>query len=119
MKQTPESAFRFDSELPILAEEGFVRTVPKGLGTKQALLRQLHNLLQFPDYCGSNWDAIEECIRDLSWLPPGRVVLAHQDLPPLDDPQDLHTYLSILRGAVKKFARSKDRRFVVAFPEQA
>ena len=24
--------------------------------------------MMFPDYFGNNWDAFEECIRDMSWI---------------------------------------------------
>ena len=29
----------------------------------------------FPDYFGRNWDAVDECLRDLSWLPADGYVL--------------------------------------------
>lgn len=29
----------------------------------------------FPDYFGRNWDALDECLRDLSWLPAEGYVL--------------------------------------------
>jgi hypothetical protein len=29
----------------------------------------------FPDYFGRNWDAVDECLRDLSWLPAEGYVL--------------------------------------------
>jgi Barstar (barnase inhibitor) len=29
----------------------------------------------FPDYFGRNWDAVDECLRDLSWLPARGYVL--------------------------------------------
>jgi RNAse (barnase) inhibitor barstar len=29
----------------------------------------------FPDYFGHNWDAVDECLRDLSWLPAEGYVL--------------------------------------------
>lgn len=36
--------------------------------SKDELLRQLSQVMKFPDYFGSNWDALEECLNDLSWL---------------------------------------------------
>ena len=36
---------------------------------KQAFVEMLARELRFPSYFGGNWDAVEECIRDMSWLP--------------------------------------------------
>ena len=35
----------------------------------------LAEALGFPDYFGHNWDALDECLRDLSWLPGTGYVL--------------------------------------------
>ena len=37
--------------------------------SKEDLLRRLSEEMKFPSYFGSNWDALEECLNDLSWLP--------------------------------------------------
>ena len=50
-------------------------TVPLHISSKAALLAVLAEQLRFPGYFGWNWDGFEECVRDLSWLPPGRVIL--------------------------------------------
>lgn len=47
--------------------------------TKQELLRAFAVTLSFPDYFGHNWDALEECVRDLAWLPPGNLLLIFQN----------------------------------------
>lgn len=31
--------------------------------------------LQFPDYFGENWDAFDECLNDLDWLPADKYIL--------------------------------------------
>ncbi len=36
--------------------------------TKKDLLEQIASCLSFPDYFGMNWDALDECLMDLSWL---------------------------------------------------
>ena len=46
------------------------------IATKADFLTICANVMQFPDYFGYNWDAFEDCLTDLSWLPaPGYVVL--------------------------------------------
>ena len=38
------------------------------LKNKEQLLMALKEGLCFPDYFGFNWDALQDCITDLSWL---------------------------------------------------
>ena len=38
-----------------------------GVSDKGALLDRLAAALQFPDWFGRNWDALEDCLADLSW----------------------------------------------------
>lgn len=114
------SAFRFDeSDLP--ASPTLVAEVPVGITSSEALLEELYQRLRFPDYFGGNWNALEECIRDLSWLPAGPVVLKHHDLPLAGDVAGQKIYLSILRDAVEKRLPVPGQRLpdlVVVFPSE-
>jgi hypothetical protein len=93
--------------------------VPGGIENKAALLEALFLALHFPEYFGGNWDALEECIRDLSWLPPGDVVVRHEALPLSDDRASLSTYLAILTDAMKKWKATGERRLFIVFPLSA
>jgi len=67
------------------------------LRRKRDLLRAVAGGLKFPSYFGYNWDALEECLNDLSWLNEySSLVLAHKCLPLADEGQR-RTYLDILR----------------------
>ncbi len=69
------------------------------LRRKQDLLRVLASGLKFPDYFGWNWDALDECLCDLSWLDaPAGIVLLHKYLP-LADKHQRQIYFDILRRA--------------------
>jgi hypothetical protein len=39
-----------------------------GARDKSELLTRLSRDLRFPDWFGRNWDALEDCLTDLSWL---------------------------------------------------
>lgn len=78
--------------------------VPANILSTESLLEALSIALRFPDYFGQNWNALDECICDLSWLPPGDVVIIHKDLPLVDDHGSLSIYLCILRDAVRNWA---------------
>ena len=38
-----------------------------GQGTKDAILKAMADALEFPRWFGGNWDALEDCLTDLSW----------------------------------------------------
>lgn len=52
-------------------------------GTRMGSPRQLFDewaaVLQFPVYFGENWDAFDECLNDLAWLPMGPCALVILD----------------------------------------
>lgn len=60
---------------------------------KRALLGALAAALEFPDWFGHNWDALEDCLTDLSWIRAsghlivieGSACLARDDLGVLCD----------------------------------
>ena len=47
---------------------------------KAGLLEALGWALEFPDYYGANWDALEECLLDMSWREgPIALYIRHAD----------------------------------------
>ena len=88
--------------------------IPAGISTKSALLDALPKELRFPEYFGRNWDALVECLRDLSWLPLGRVVLVHDALPQLDE-ENLRTYVQILESVIRDGEVDESRELVIIF----
>ena len=100
------------------ASPALVAEVRPGIQNKADLLAALAESLRFPEYFGGNWDALQECIRDLSWLPAGSVVLKHHDLPLDADPSGVKTYLSILKDAVDRWSGTSDRSLTVTFPPE-
>src|SRR4051794_38722924 len=68
--------------------------------------------LQFPYYFGHNWDAFDECINDLGWLPAKHYVIgiSHSNLLLTRDEKRLTTLIDILRGAANAWpTHEKDR----------
>ena len=51
----------------------------KDAGGKDAMLRALAQALAFPEWFGGNWDALEDCLTDLSWRPADGYVLLLED----------------------------------------
>jgi hypothetical protein len=95
-----------------------------GAADKEALLARLALALGFPDWFGGNWDALEDCLADLSWRGgAGHVLLIerHGELP-LDD---LGVLIDILQAAAEHwagrgqpfFAVFVDAEGVLALPE--
>jgi RNAse (barnase) inhibitor barstar len=70
--------------------------------------------LQFPDYFGENWDALDECLRDLEWLPGDAylLVLTDADLVLDRDADQFGTLLKVLENAANEWATAQDSQGV-------
>jgi hypothetical protein len=47
----------------------------KGVSEKEALMQHIARALEFPRWFGGTWDALEDCLSDLSWSKAGGHVL--------------------------------------------
>jgi RNAse (barnase) inhibitor barstar len=70
--------------------------------------------LQFPDYFGENWDALDECLSDLEWLPGDAylLVVTEADLLLDREPDHLRTLLEVLERAGGEWAKALDSQGV-------
>ena len=59
---------------------------------RQAFFSLLGQALLLPDYFGGSWDALDDCMRDLSWLPEHDLTLTFQGLAHV--PQPLQTQIA-------------------------
>ncbi len=108
--------FRFNDSRLELAPPHFQARIPIGIRTKDELLSSLRVALRLPDYFGRNWDALWDCICDLSWIPDSQVVVLHRDLPLDSEIGQLQTYLSILHDAARYWEARRAHDLVVVFP---
>lgn len=91
--------FRFRDAPPVPPASARVVRVPSSIASADALFSHLAGALSFPGFFGHNWDALDECLRDLSWLAEKEVVFLHDGLPALT-PRELAFYLdALLDGA--------------------
>ena len=69
--------------------------------TKAGLLTEFARRLSFPDYFGHNWDALDESLRDLAYLPGAGYVLliSHGDRLAAADPAAWRTALTVFAHA--------------------
>ena len=52
-----------------------IRVNLKGVHDRQGLLDAIASALEFPEWSGGNWDALEDCLTDLSWKKAGGYVV--------------------------------------------
>jgi hypothetical protein len=93
-----------------------VARIPASLGSRESLFDVLKTELDLPDYFGENWNALSECLRDLSWIESPRAVILHADLPQLQK-DDLAIYLEVLADSVESWKPGEEHVLTVVFPE--
>lgn len=74
---------------------------------KADFLTRVAAALHFPEWFGHNWDALSDCLADLSWLPAGGyvVVLTNVDRFSVANEADFVTALEVFGEAASDWAR--------------
>ncbi|WP_447978503.1 barstar family protein [Candidatus Nitrospira bockiana] len=85
--------------------------------TKSGLLGEFARVLEFPSYFGKNWDALEDCLTDLQWVPAAGYVFIVTDADQVlaEHEDDYRTFLAILEAAGKMWATEQDVRPEIPF----
>ncbi len=77
------------------------------MGTKAELMAEFARGLDLPGWFGSNWDALDDCLTDLSWLPgPDVVILIDRTERVLADDPSGDDGLRVLRRVVTGAGRA-------------
>ena len=71
------------------------------IDAQQALFERMAKALDFPDWFGRNWDALEDCLGDLSWRGGSGHVLLFESFPRGDE---LGVLLDVLRSSAEYWA---------------
>ncbi|MBN1152533.1 MAG: barstar family protein [Dehalococcoidia bacterium] len=91
---------------------GFARIDLREAGDKPGILHAFAGALEFPDYFGMNWDALYDCLTDMSWSPAvGYVMLLTGFQRAADSaPEDLELLTRVLQSAAD-YWREREIRF--------
>jgi hypothetical protein len=84
-----------------------------GVRDKAALLATVARALQFPAWFGANWDALEDCLTDLSWLEAaGYVLLLERSA---DLPKEEFAVLTDVLGSAARHWAARGKPFFAVF----
>lgn len=81
----------------------------RGCESAEAAMREIAEILQFPEWFGENLDALADCLNDLSWLPSeGYVlVLEHTSEWRTREADTFATVLEIFNEAAQRWAANR------------
>ena len=81
-------------------------------------LHAISQALRFPDWFGGNWDALEDCLGDLSWRPGNGHVLVLRNWQALTS-DDLGVLIDVLRSSAEFWQGRGKPFFAVLVDPQA
>jgi RNAse (barnase) inhibitor barstar len=111
------------TQMPVALEQAAhaanMRTVKvdaASAATKAQMLGLLGRTLEFPSWFGRNWDALEDCLTDASWLPEPGILICFEGFGAYAkaDPDGFAILLDIFKTSAE-YWRGEGRSFWVVF----
>jgi len=91
---------------PEAGPEVFQAAIKDGIVGPEALFEEYDRHFNFPHF-GFNWDALDECLRDLQWISQPQIIITHHTLPELAA-SDFNVYLEVLCDAIESWRNCKE-----------
>jgi hypothetical protein len=98
-------------------ELSLARVALEGVKTSEALLDAIARELAFPKWFGRNWDALEDCLTDLSWQKTQGAVVIFSGFVSIPG-DDLGILVDVL-GSSASFWTARGRPFFAVFVDPA
>jgi RNAse (barnase) inhibitor barstar len=97
------------AEAAVLLEFALVAIDFKGCADKADALDRFAEALKFPEWFGDNWDALADCLSDLSWWPAGGYVLLLDHVGDWREraPADCDVVIDILNEVAEGWAQAR------------
>jgi RNAse (barnase) inhibitor barstar len=89
-----------------------------GCSERDEALERIGAALKFPSWFGRNWDALADCLADMSWWPAAGylVMIEHPDAWREAEPESFDTLLEIIEEASQAWAEAQ-KPFWALLPE--
>ena len=84
----------------------------------KSLFAEISTKMEFPDYFGHNWNALYDCLTDLSWLPADAYFIVWQNSSKLllESPDDFWLFLDIATDSAEWWS-SRGTPFQIAMAD--
>lgn len=99
-----------DDSLPGVADVTLDATIRE----PSTLLQRIADGLKFPDYFGGNWNALIDCLSDMTWSVAPEAIVYHASVPALST-VDLKHYLESLIDAVDRRTPNSEPKVRIIF----
>lgn len=110
--------FKFYEKYPSLdISQVFCARIDPETRLSSELLKSFYYLLWFPGYFGFNWDALNDCLCDFSWIDSKKIAIIHERIPELPDEEKV-IYLDILSHAILSWKEDNAHDFEVYFKQE-
>ncbi len=112
VKTIREGSFTRGSKLIAEAEAGGIHIFyfsGKSIADEESFFNTAKTVMRLPGYFGYNWDAFEECINDLSWIPAQGYIFIYDNTSVFfsKHPKDAEILTGILDDARNNFRGSE------------
>lgn len=92
----------------------------KAIRTKNQFLDYVAKIFDFPDYFGRNWDALEDCLKDMDWAKANGFLILYEHFEAFaeNEPKQFDQALDIFKE-VAEYWQDKDTIFTVLLHSEA
>jgi RNAse (barnase) inhibitor barstar len=112
---TPEMIIDSIKKAAIACKLNLMHVDLKKVTDKTSLLKKIAHELDFPDYFGMNWDALSDCLTDMSWKPAAGYVLLFSNIQSFrrSAPKDMEIIREIFDSSTQYWKQKKIPFFVL------